>query len=98
MFRLAGDLARNRELYPAPLVGAPAAVVIDIPDRMRGPGLSLGRYYVIVLETEAERAELELFFLASREHLRPPDLLDRRLSMLRSDHVVMVHYEPPASG
>lgn len=98
MYRLSEDLARQRVLYPSPLISAPSVLVIDIPLSARGAGLALGRYYAIVLETDAERAELEHFLCEPRRGPVPPDLLDHRLSALVSDHVLISSYDPPAEG
>ena len=98
MYRLSEDLARRRILYPSHLISAPSVLVIDIPPSARGVGLALGRYYAIVLETDAERAELERYLHETREGPVPPDLLDHRPSALVSDHVLISSYDPPAEG
>lgn len=98
MYRLSENLARRRVLYPSPLISAPSVLVIDIPPSARGAGLALGRYYAIVLETDAERAELEDFLCEPRRGPVPPDLLDHRLSALVSEHLLISSYDPPAKG
>ena len=98
MYRLSEDLARRRVLYPSPLISAPSVLVIDIPPPARGVGLALGRYYAIVLETDAERVELEHFLCEPRRGPVPPGLLDYRRSALVSDHLLISSYDPPAKG
>jgi hypothetical protein len=96
--RLVDDLAEARMLYPSPLITAPSVLVIDIPAGHRGGGLCLGRYYPIIIETEAERDELEGFLAAPRVSPVPPDLLDHRPSNLWSPTILISRYEPPQAG
>lgn len=98
MYRLSQTLARDRMLYPAPMITAPSVLLIDMPVRNRGEGLALGRYYTIVLETNEERGELDRFLDEPRPAVVAPDLLDTRPSSVISDHVIISRYEPPADG
>lgn len=93
---LADGPARKRVLYPSPLITAPSVLVIDVPAAHRGRGLSLDRYYVIIIENDAERSELERFLTTPRSIMVPPDLLDHRPSNHWSGTVVISRYEPPA--
>lgn len=95
MVRLIDCLARERRFYPAPTLAAPGVMVIDVPPASRGPGLALGRYYPIVVETLAEREELEAYLHAERTADVVPDLFDMRGSALQSELVLVWRYEPP---
>ena len=77
---------------------APNVLLIDIPADARGLGLSLGRYYPIILETESEIAELEDLICAPRDDLAPPDLFDHRPSRLSADAVLITRLTPPFVG
>ncbi len=92
--RLVDDLAARRLLYPRPLPTMPDLLVIDIPPIYVGPGLPLGRYYPVILETEAEHAEMIAFLEQERPVPVPPALLDRRLSGLRAKDIVFARYLP----
>ena len=98
MYRLTDDIARHRVFYPSPMVGTPHVLLIDIPPTARGPGLALDRYYVILTETEGEIAELEAFLAAPRAVPVRPDLLDHRPSAIRTDDILLIRYDPPASN
>lgn len=76
----------------------PTVLLIDIPPHHWSPSLPLERYYPVILETDAEYAEMEAFLAMDR--LRPvaPDLLDRRCSELVGDDVVIARYAPPLAG
>lgn len=73
-------------------------MLIDIPARFAHPTLPLGRYYPILVETEAERAELLAFIAATREGPVRPDLLDRRPSALVVTRITFAVYPPPQNG
>ena len=98
MYRLTDDLARNRQRYSSPIDGMPSVVLIDMPERFRGSGLSLGRYYVVVVESAEEISEFESFLATPRSGPVAPDLFDLRPSMLRSDEFLLLRLEPPAPG
>lgn len=98
MHRLSDDLARTRLLYPSPLITAPTVLIIDIPIVNRGSGLTLGRYYPIVLETEQEIDEIEHFLAQPRHKQVAPDLFNLRPSRTRSDNILISRYDPPISG
>lgn len=95
---LSDHLARRRLFYPSPIPVAPSLLVIDVPAGSRGGSLCLGRYYPIIIETEAERDELEAFLDAPRAVLTAPDLLDHRRSSLRAENILISRYEPPEFG
>lgn len=95
---LADDLARTRILYPSPLITAPSVLVIDVPPVWRGRGLLLDRYYALIIETDAEREEVEQFLTVPRSAPAHPDLLDHRPSNLWSETILISRYEPPAEG
>jgi hypothetical protein len=65
---------------------------------MRGRGLALDRYYGIILETDAEREEIESFLAAPRPRTVRPDLFDHRPSNLWADAILVSRYEPAAPG
>lgn len=73
----------------------PNVLLIDIPPHHWSPSLPLERYYPVILETDAEYAEMEGFL--DMDRLRPvaPDLFDRRCSALNGDDVVNARYAPP---
>jgi hypothetical protein len=95
--RLSDDLAANRRLYAAPMIFAPTVMVIDIPPRQAGSGLALGRYYIVMIETDEELAEFEAFLAEDRDAARPPDLLDRRPSCREAGAITSFEFAPPAS-
>jgi hypothetical protein len=78
------------------IVTVPSVLVIDVPPARRGPGLPLGRYYPIVVETEFERDEIERLIATAGATLRIPDMLERPPSNLRTDRIMIARYEPPA--
>ena len=96
--RLADHLAALRRLYARPLATMPDVLLIDIPPTFASSSLSLGRYYPVIIETDAEYAEMEAFLDRDRPGLVIPDLLDRRLSALRGDDIVFARYAPSAPG
>ncbi len=98
MYALDHDLARRRLLYARPQATLPDVVLIDVPPRYAHPSLPLGRYYPIVVETEAERAELEAFLAAPRDAPVRPDLFDRRPSALVGTRITFAIYPPPFDG
>ncbi len=94
--RLSDELAAKRRLYAAPLITAPAVMVIDIPAHLAGPGLALDRYYIVMIETTEELAEFEAFLAADRATLQPPALLDRRPSCREAGAISFFEFAPPA--
>lgn len=94
--RLIDDLAARRTYYHRSLPTLPDILLIDIPPRFSGPGLALGRYYPVILETLAELSEFEAFLCEQRPALMAPTLLDRRPSALRIDDIVFARYRPTA--
>lgn len=92
--RLTDDLAARRRLYPRPLATMPDVLLIDIPLAFASPSLPFGRYYPVIVETDAEYAEMESFLGQDRARLVAPDLLDRRRSGLRGDDIVFARYAP----
>jgi hypothetical protein len=95
---LADGLARARLLYPPPLPSAPHILVIDVPTMSRGAGLGLGRYYAIIIETDAELEEVERYLMTERAEPLLPNLLDYRPSNVWTDTVLICRYDPPADG
>jgi hypothetical protein len=73
-------------------------MVIDIPPSSRGAGLALDRYYLVIIETQAELAEFERYLHEPRVRPTPPDLLDHRASGLSSDQVIITQLDPPEPG
>lgn len=73
----------------------PDILLIDIPPVFASPSLPFGRYYPVIIETDAEYAEMQAFLDLARSRLVPPDLLDRRASALRGDDIVFARYVPP---
>jgi hypothetical protein len=72
--------------------------VIAIPPRFASASLLLGRYYVALLETDAEVAEFEAYLAAPRPAPIPPTLFERRPSALKAAHMVVGPYHPPEPG
>lgn len=74
----------------------PDVLLIDIPPVFASPSLPLGRFYPVIIESDAEYAEIETFL--GRDRLTPvvPDLLDYRPSALRGDDIVFARYAPSA--
>ena len=95
MYRLTDDLARRRMTYPAPILGSPGVLLIDLPTAFRGPGLLLGRFCAAVIESHEEEVEMSAFLAAPRAGPVRPALLDRRPSAIHSDHALITHFEPP---
>ncbi len=95
--RLSDELAAKRRLYAAPLITAPAVVVIDIPAHLAGSRLALDRYYIVMIETDEELAEFEAFLAEDRAFARPPDLLDRRPSCREAGAISFFEFAPPAA-
>lgn len=98
MYRLVNDLALERLLYLRVQVTLPDIMLIDVPVRFAHPSLPLGRYYPILLETEAEHRELERYLDASRTAPIRPDLFDRRRSALVAPCITLAQYPPPLPG
>jgi len=96
--RLIDDLAARRVLYRRPLTTMPDVLLIDIPPAYGSPSLPLGRFFPVILETEAEYREMQAFLEQDRPQLAAPSLFDRRPSMLRSDAIVFARYAPPGAG
>jgi hypothetical protein len=96
--RLIDTLAAQRIYYSRSIPTLPDLLLIDIPRPHAASSLALGRYYPVILETFAEACEFEAFLCAEREHLVPPDMLDRRSSKLQSDDIVFARYAPPTAG
>lgn len=92
--RLVDDLAARRMLYGRPLATMPDVLLIDIPSVYASPSLPLGRYYPIILETWAERLEMEAFLEQDRPQPVAPDIFDRRPSALRGDDIMFARYKP----
>ncbi len=93
--RLIYDLAARRILYGRPLATMPDVLLIDIPPVYASPILPLGRYYPVILETDAEIAEMMAFLAMDRPRTVVPDLFDRRPSALLVDDIVVARYAPP---
>lgn len=96
--RLTDELTARRLIYTHPTPGMPSLVVIDIPSRLAGDGLALGRYYTIVVETPEELAEFEAYLAKHRSHPGQPDLLDRRPSRHDARSVAIIEYAPGEAG
>ena len=96
--RLVDDLAARRILYGRPLATMPDVQLIDIPAAYASPSLPLGRYYLVILEAEAEYREMEAFLNADRSRLVVPDIFDRLPSALLGDEIVFARYAPPCPG
>lgn len=93
--RLVDDLAARRVLYPRPLVTLPDVLLIDIPAFYASRSLPMGRYYPVILETGAERSEMQAFLEADRPQPVAPSLFDSRPSALRGDTIAIAQYRPP---
>lgn len=95
MIRLSDTLAQRRILYRRPIATLPDIMMLDIPAVFAGRTLPLGRYYPIILESEAELRELEDYLETPRRAVIVPDLLDRRPSALCANQITLAHYTPP---
>lgn len=93
--RLIDHLAAQRKLYERALPTLPDVMLIDIPAEYASTGLPLGRYYPVLLETDAESAEMETFLAADRREPIAPALFDRRPSALQTTTIVIARYAPP---
>ena len=93
--RLVDDLAARRILYGRPLATLPDVLLIDIPPAYAAASLPLGRYYPVILETDAEYAEMAAFLAMDRFQPVVPDLFDHRISALLADDIVVARYAPP---
>jgi hypothetical protein len=98
MYRLEQDLAKRRRRYPRPLPTLPAICVIHVPTAFASASLPLGRYYPVILETDAEILELEAFLAAPRGTLVAPDLFDHRASQIATAQISFAHYAPAEQG
>jgi hypothetical protein len=96
--RLTDELAARRCIYPRSLPTAPAVMLIDIPPRWAGDDLLSSRFYPIVVESDAELAELEAWLSAPRPALVAPELLAARPSNLTATAITFFEYAPPANG
>ena len=96
MIRLSKSLVRRRTLYTRPLATLPDVVMLEISPPFASPTLPLGRYYPIIVETDAERDELDAFLETERPAVIVPDLLDRRPSLLTTTQITLAHYSQPA--
>lgn len=98
--RLSDDLAARRCFYAMPLITAPAVMVIDIPGRFAAQPntLALGRYYIVMIESEAELTEFEAFLDTDRDTPCSLDLLDRRPSNRDTSAISLFEFAPPAPG
>jgi len=95
MYALTDDLARRRILYRRPLATLPDILVVDVPRRFADPSLPLGRFYPILIETEAERDEIESFLSMTRAAPVAPNILDHRPSRLTAHRITFASYAPP---
>src|SRR3990167_3362041 len=93
--RLADDLAAVRMIYLRPLATMPDILLIDVPPAYASPSLPLGRYYPVILETEAEWADMDAFLEQDRPRPVAPDIFDRQPSALRGSDIVFARYRPP---
>ena len=97
MIRLSTSLARRRTFYTRPLATLPDVAMLEIAPPFTSPTVPLGRYYPIIVETDAERTELDAFLDVQRPAVIVPDLLDRRSSSLTTSQITLAHYAPPAA-
>ncbi|MDB5581518.1 MAG: hypothetical protein JWR80_6694 [Bradyrhizobium sp.] len=95
MVCLSDDLAAIRRLYARPIVTMPDIMVIEIAARYRHPSLSMGRYYAIMIESDAELHEVNDFLRAVRPAPVAPALLDRRPTAVAGDRITIAVYAPP---
>lgn len=96
--RIVDVLAARQMLYYRPLATMPDVLLIDIPVAYASTSLPLGRYYPVILETEAEHREMEAFLNADHPRLIVPDIFDHRPSALLGDDIVFARYAPPCPG
>lgn len=94
--RLSDDLAATSFCYDRPLPTLPDILLIDVPARYASDSLPLGRFYPIMVETQAEWSELTSFLHRPRPALIAPDLLDRRPTACLSETILIARYAPPA--
>lgn len=96
--KLTDSLAARRQVYARSTSALPDIVVIDIPARYASPSLSLGRFYLIMVQTELEMIELAHFLALCRPRFVAPDPLDHRSSTLQAQHILLSQYDPPEPG
>ncbi|RQW46253.1 hypothetical protein [Novosphingobium sp. LASN5T] len=72
----------------------PDVLLIDVPPAYASPSLPLGRYYPVIIETEAECAEMDAFLVQERPRPIAPDIFDLRPSALRGGDIVFARYRP----
>jgi hypothetical protein len=73
-------------------------MVIDVPPASRGAGLALDRYYPIIIESDAEKIELDRFLAEPRAIPVLPNLFDHRPSNLWAESILISRYDPPEPG
>lgn len=95
MVSLNATVARNRILYPRPILGMPDIVMVNLEPEFRDPLTQNGPYHPILVETVAEQEELEAYLAEERQTPERPDLLDCRPSTIATDHITVAHYGPP---
>ncbi|MDB5575719.1 MAG: hypothetical protein JWR80_895 [Bradyrhizobium sp.] len=98
MVRLSDDLAAIRRLYTRPIATMPDVMVIEIAPLYRHPTLSMGRYYAIMIESDAELHEVDNFLTADRPAPVAPALLDRRPTAVVGDRITLAVYAPREGG
>lgn len=96
MVSLSTTVARRRVFYPRPIPAMADILMIDIPAEFHAPGLLLGHYHPILIETIAEQDEVEFYLEEECEVPGLPDLLDARPSALAANHITVAHYGPPS--
>lgn len=92
--RLLNSLAASYRHLMRGFDGLPDIHLLDIPNRFASRTLPLGGYYPIMVETELEKIELDHFLQVDRPQLVVPNLLDRRLSSLQGNDILISHYDP----
>lgn len=78
-------LVQPRALCTRPLATLRDAVMLEISAPFAGPTLPLGRYYPIIVETDAARIELDAF-LGVERHGGHRSRSPRSLSLVADDH------------
>jgi len=98
MYCLNQDLTRTRRTYRPLLPTLPSICVIWVPSVFQRRELGLGRFFPVILETDAEEEEFEALLAAPRSAPVPPNFLNLRASQLVASSATLATYFAPEPG